>query len=256
MPSAGSCSVAARLAGLPDWLRRRLPMILDAMIGVAFLLASLQVAGAQPTHEKNPLMHLSGSIRELTTRVSPAVVEIVVTGYAATDDDSGRLVSQISQQRSGGSGVVVDASGYVITNAHVVRGGGHVKVLVAVKGSSRLPDPLQTRAVDARILGIDRDSDLALLRIDAKDLPVLRFGDSDVLRQGDLVFAVGSPLGLRNSLSMGVVSAPARAISNSSPILYIQTDASINPGNSGGALIDTRGLLIGLELLMALAGAL
>jgi serine protease Do len=75
----------------------------------------------------------------------------------------------------------------------------------------------------------------------------LQFGDSDRLRQGDLVFAIGSPMGLRNSVSMGVLSAAARAVSDDNPILYIQTDASINPGNSGGALVDTRGLLVGLN---------
>ena len=105
----------------------------------------------------------------------------------------------------------------------------------------------RTRSVDARVIGIDSESDLALIRIDESGLPSLSFGDSDSLRQGDLVFAIGSPMGLRNSVSMGVVSAAARAVSDDNPILYIQTDASINPGNSGGALVDTRGVLIGLN---------
>ena len=106
---------------------------------------------------------------------------------------------------------------------------------------------LRAAPVDAKVLGIDRESDLALLKIDAEKLPVLPFGDSDKLRQGDLVLAIGSPLGLRNSVSMGVVSAAGRAVSDENPILYIQTDASINPGNSGGALVDQDGSLVGIN---------
>jgi len=159
-------------------------------------------------------------------------------------------VSQISRQHSSGSGVIVDPSGYIMTNAHVVEGAVNVKVVVAAAGSPELPDTAgrnATRTMDARILGIDRDTDLALIRIDAENLPVLRFGDSDDLSQGDLVLAIGSPMGLHNSVSMGVVSAPARAVNDDNPILYIQTDASINPGNSGGALVDMAGSLIGLN---------
>jgi serine protease Do len=94
---------------------------------------------------------------------------------------------------------------------------------------------------------MDAESDLALIRVDGRGLPKLAFGDSDSLRQGDLVFAIGNPSGLRNSVSMGVVSGTARAVSDDNPILYIQTDASINPGNSGGALVDARGVLVGLN---------
>ena len=136
-----------------------------------------------------------------------------------------------------------------MTDAHVVQGAVQVKVVVTAAGSLKPNDPGRstTRTLDARILGIDRDSDLGLLRIEAEGLPFLQFGNSDALRQGDLVLAIGSPLGLHNSVSMGVVSAPARAVNDDNPILYIQTDASINPGNSGGALVDARGLLIGLN---------
>jgi serine protease Do len=224
-------------------------MKLRATAGLVFLLAGMRTATAQTANEKNPLAQLSGSIRELTSRVSSAVVQVVVTGYAAADQDTGHPVSQISQQRSSGSGVVVDPSGYIMTSAHVVYGAVNVKVLLAA-ASANAPDPQQTRParnLDARILGIDRDSDLALLRIDAQGLSSLRFGDSDTVHQGDLVLAIGSPLGLRNSVSMGVVSNPARAASDENPILYIQTDASINPGNSGGALVDAEGQLIGLS---------
>jgi serine protease Do len=216
----------------------------------AFLLAGGMPSWAQASHSANPLSELSGSIRKLTNRVAPAVVEIVVTGYSTSDDDDGQTANRISRQRSSGSGVIVDPSGFIMTNAHVVRGVVDVKVLVPGSGSSIASGSRQamnTRTLDARILGIDRESDLALIKVDERGLPALRLGDSDKLRQGDLVFAVGSPLGLRNSVSMGVVSAAARAVSNENPILYIQTDASINPGNSGGALVDTTGALVGLS---------
>lgn len=202
----------------------------------------------QDTPQKSVLAQLSRSIRELTDRVSPAVVEVIVNGYGATDD-GGRVSNQISRRQSSGSGVVVDPSGYIITNAHVIQGAINLKVLAPFPGPARAESHknLRPAPVDARVLGIDRESDLALLKIEAENLPVLPFGDSDNLRQGDLVLAIGSPLGLRNSVSMGVVSAAGRAISDDNPILYIQTDASINPGNSGGALVDHDGFLIGVN---------
>lgn len=217
--------------------------------GLLLAAAGAFQASAQPTDDHNPLAELSGSIRSLTTRVSPAVVEIMVTGFSV-GDESGKAASQISQQSSSGSGVIVDPTGYIVTNSHVVQGAIRVQVLVPTGTADDPPDASvapHTRTVDARVIGIDAESDLALIRVDEKNLPTLEFGDSDKLRQGDLVFAIGSPLGLRNSVSMGVVSAPARAVSDDNPILYIQTDASINPGNSGGALVDTRGRLVGLN---------
>jgi serine protease Do len=225
--------------------------MMGRVVTAALLLLAGATAGISETaHAKNPLQELSGSIRDLTRRVAPAVVEIVVTAYSTSDDAGGQAANQISRQRSSGSGVIVDSSGYIMTNAHVVEGAVRTRVLLPgsqVQDSSGSPSLQNARTVDARIVGIDRESDLALLKIEGHNLPVLGFGDSDKLQQGDLVFAVGSPLGLQNSVSMGVVSAPARAINNDNPILYIQTDASINPGNSGGALVDTNGAVIGLN---------
>jgi len=179
------------------------------------------------------------------------VVEILVTGYATIDEEKSQTATRISRQNSSGSGVIVDPEGYIMTNAHVVQGAIRVRVLIpagkAATERQDSPAAARTRSVDARVIGIDTESDLALIRIEETGLPQLAFGNSDDLRQGDLVFAIGSPMGLRNSVSMGVVSAPARAVSDDNPILYIQTDASINPGNSGGALVDTHGLLIGLN---------
>jgi serine protease Do len=204
------------------------------------------VAADDRAHQKSPLSALSESIRELTRRVTPAVVEIMVVGYSTGDDSGGSTSNQISRQRSSGSGVIVDSEGYVMTNAHVVEGALTVKVMVPSPVSKDGTGP-EVHVENAKILGVDRDSDLALLKIDAQNLSALPFGDSSTLSQGDLVLAIGSPMQLRNSLSMGVISAPARSVSDENPVLYIQTDASINPGDSGGALVDTEGRLVGLN---------
>ena len=221
-------------------------MMSRVMAGLLLSISGAHLAVSQQPAKRNPLIQLSGSIRELTNRVSPAVVEVMVTGYATVDDDKNEASARFSRQNLSGSGVIVDPEGFIMTNAHVVQGAIRVRVLLPAASGGAGPAP-RTRTVDARVVGIDTESDLALIRIDETALPALSFGDSDKLRQGDLVFAIGSPMGLGNSVSMGVVSAAARAVNNDNPILYIQTDASINPGNSGGALVDTQGMLIGLN---------
>jgi serine protease Do len=224
-------------------------MLFPATIAFLVLIFSAPVGFAQAGSAQNPLAQFSASIRELTRRASPAVVEISISGYAIPEEGN-RTAEQVSRQLSNGSGVLVDSSGYIMTNAHVIQYATAVKVLVGAAtdgtraGALESPPP---RNFDAHVVGMDKESDLALLRIDAAGLPALEFGDSDALSQGDVVLAIGSPMLLRNSLSMGVVSAPARAIGTDDPVLYIQTDASINPGESGGALIDINGRLIGLN---------
>jgi serine protease Do len=173
----------------------------------------------------------------------------MVSGYGPVDEGDGQNVSLIALQRSTGSGVVVDGDGYIMTNAHVVRGAFTVRVLFSAAGSGEgaLADADRGEPAEASIVGIDRETDLALIKVDRGGLPKLPFGDSDSLQQGDIVLAIGSPLGLKNSVSMGVVSAPARLVRDSDPMPYIQTDASINPGNSGGALVDAEGRLVGIN---------
>ncbi len=212
---------------------------------VALGAASLHAFQPTEAPKPNALQEYSRSIRSLTERVSPAVVQVLVSGYGPVDEAEGETVALITRQRSSGSGVVVDPAGYIITNAHVVRGAVRVRVLIAGARRTATLDP--DVAATAKIIGIDRGTDLALLKIEQKGLATLKFGDSDMLRQGELVLAIGSPLGLKNSVSMGVVSAPARQISEDNPVAYIQTDASINPGNSGGALVNTEGQLMGIN---------
>jgi serine protease Do len=226
--------------------------MLGGMAPVLFLLfaavANAAQAGNQPL-KPSPLAEFSRSIRALTQRVSPAVVQIVVSGYGLVEAGEGQQVALMALQRSTGSGVIVDPDGYIMTNAHVVRGAVTVRVIFNPADADEVDSKSADRGapVDASIAGIDRETDLALIKVNRSGLPALPYGDSDGLQQGDIVLAVGSPLGLRNSVSMGVVSAPARQMRESDPMTYIQTDASINPGNSGGALVDAEGRLMGIN---------
>jgi serine protease Do len=211
------------------------------MVIFATALASAQTAASK----NNPLAAMSSEIRTLTEQASRAVVEIQVTGYGASEDGA-VSAGTVSKQQGLGSGVIIDPSGYIVTNAHVVGGAIDVKVWIAASPQNGEEDaPL--RRLDAKILGVDRDSDLAVLKVEATGLPILPFAKMESLRQGDLVLAIGNPMGLRNSVSLGVVSATARSLSETSPFGYIQTDASINPGNSGGALVDAEGRLVGIN---------
>ncbi len=195
------------------------------------------------------LLEMSGQMRSLSQQVAPAVVQVLVSGYGLIDSESGHPVSLLGREKSIGSGVIVDPDGYIVTNAHVIKGAVTIRVVVARASppDEGPDDPNNLRTVDAKIIGIDQESDLALLKIDEKGLPTLKFMNSDRLRQGDLVLAIGAPMGLRNSVSFGVVSSPDRSVGDDNPMVYIQTDASINPGNSGGALVTMNGLLVGLN---------
>ena len=143
------------------------------------------------------------------------------------------------QQRQGlGSGVIIDANGYIITNHHVIDGAEQIKV-----------DLNDNRSLDAKLVGADPPSDLAVLKVEATNLPVLTLGDSDKMRVGDVVLAIGNPLGVGQTVTMGIISAKGRqtGLSNGSFEDFLQTDAPINRGNSGGALVSTNSELIGIN---------
>lgn len=151
---------------------------------------------------------------------------------------------QYREARAGGSGVIISKDGYVVTNNHVVDGATKLRV--------KLNDG---RTFDAKLIGKDSATDVALLKIDGDDdLPTLPFGSSDALRLGEWVLAIGSPFDLQSTITAGIVSAKARnlgAIPNDFRIeSFIQTDAAVNPGNSGGALVNTRGELVGINTLI------
>ena len=150
---------------------------------------------------------------------------------------------QTPKREATGSGVIISQDGYIVTNNHVVDGASKLKV--------KLNDG---RSFDAKLIGKDSATDLALLKVEAKGLPTLAFGSSDALRLGEWVLAIGSPFDLQSTITAGIVSAKARqlgAIPNDFRIeSFIQTDAAVNPGNSGGALVNTHGELVGINTLI------
>ena len=170
-----------------------------------------------------------GEIEELLRRLNPG-------------DDPSEILENAPQQRQRGavgSGFLISKDGYVITNNHVVEGADEIQV--------NLND---RRVFDAEVIGLDEPSDLALLKISADDLPFTEFGDSDAIRVGDWVLAIGSPFGLEFSAAAGIVSAKGRSVPGQSTYNYmsfIQTDVAINQGNSGGPLFNLDGEVIGIN---------
>ena len=227
--------------------RRFAPVLGVVILGTA--LASAAPAAAQDVRgaakSADALRLASGSIQALVERVSKSVVQVVVSGYQPLDPN-GRTEVALGRGRVIGSGVVVEESGYVMTNAHVVAGAERIQVILDNAPVQTLGRQT-TRQVDARLVGISDELDLALLKIDAPDVPVLTLADYDRLKQGELVFAFGSPDGLRNSVTMGMVSSVARQVDEDSPLVYVQTDAPINPGNSGGPLVNAAGEVVGIN---------
>jgi serine protease DegS len=219
-----------------------LPALAGAVIGLAAVLVSSLGSSSRP----------AAGYAEAVAAAAPAVVNIYSTRVI-----QGRLHpictlpryrdlcerfsgSNRRIQNSLGSGVVVRADGYIITNAHIID-----------EASEILVDFNDGTTAAAEVIGTDPETDLAVIRVDAKDLTPVRIGSSDTARVGDVALAIGNPFGIGQTVSMGIISAKGRyGISPSHYDDFIQTDAAINPGNSGGALIDVRGQLIGLNSLI------
>jgi S1-C subfamily serine protease len=181
----------------------------------------------------------SSATINVAAKVSPAVVRITVTGSS----DAGNL--GVIPETGVGSGVIFNSSGWILTNRHVVQGGETFDV--------ELKDG---RVLSGKVYGIDTLTDLAIVKVDATDLPSAAIGESDALEVGQLVVAIGSPLGTySNSVTSGIVSAKGRTITtdgSSKPLTnLIQTDAAINPGNSGGPLLDAQGNVVGINTAIA-----
>ena len=223
---------------------------------------SVLIAGKLPAQTANhtgssdSLHQFSSSVEALVGRVSPSVVEVEASGARSVEDDSGGNGDvRTARWRSIGSGVIVDPDGYIVTNAHVVSGAQRIVVVLTSTDRSPLrSSSMKSRTAKASLVGISQEIDLAVLKIEAQGLPALSMGDYGHLRQGQVVFAFGSPGGLRNSVTMGVVSAVARQPNPDSRTVYIQTDAPINGGNSGGPLVDIDGTVVGLNTLILTQG--
>jgi len=205
----------------------------------------------------NLLRALDNSLESIVSKVSPAVVQIVVTGYGPSEEHGHTDASRIVRQHATGTGVIVDPDGYIITNAHVVDGAQRIKVILAPPA---VDSPLELQPIhagqilEARLVGSHKQSDLALLKVDATHLPNVNLRSDVRVHQGELVFAIGTPEGLRNTVTMGVISSLARQLDADNPMVYIQTDAALNPGNSGGPLVDIDGNVIAINTLILSEG--
>jgi len=186
------------------------------------------------------LEQLSTSLQSIAKQVEPSVVQIFSSSY--TLDRGGEVALQ---QRGSGSGILISSDGFIVTNAHVVEGSRQLQVRL-----NRAVSGMGGRLLNANLIGKDRQTDIAVIKVDRTGLPFLYFADSDSLSQGQIVLAFGSPLGLNNSVSMGVTSAVDRQLNVDDPAVYIQTDAAINPGNSGGPLVNTSGQVVGMNTLI------
>jgi serine protease Do len=214
----------------------------------------LTIAVTAYGQEKAMLSDLSRSFQTLSERVNKSVVRVVATGYRTLEPEESEEPGVAAKEQSTGSGTIIDEAGLIVTNAHVVIGAQRVRVTLAVErhnGTDGHGGRITTaKTVKAEVLGLDLETDVALLRIQEAGLPALRFGDSDKLEQGEIVLAFGSPLGLDNSVSMGIVSSTSRQLKLDDPMAYVQTDAPINPGSSGGPLVDSDGNVVGINTLI------
>ncbi|NWF86054.1 MAG: trypsin-like peptidase domain-containing protein [Bryobacteraceae bacterium] len=208
-------------------------------------------AGEVPSRSGPAIRGLNEALVAVAEKITPAVVMVTVEGYQQLHGNPDG-VTAFGLRRGGGSGVIVSADGYLVTNAHVVVGATRIQVRLPSSSTSADHSIVRPpgRALAARLVGFDVETDVAVLKVDGEGLPFLELADSDIVRQGQLVVAVGCPIGLESSLTMGVISAVARQLQPDDRVVYLQTDAPINPGNSGGALVDVEGRLIGINTMI------
>jgi len=236
----------------------RRPILLTCLVGFVLLTLSAgytqteqptQSAQAAKLLKSDPLHVFSESVQQLSNNVTKSVVQVLTVGFGLTSSEDKTDTAYLEAQRGIGAGVILSPDGLIVTNYHVVEGARRIRVRLqgldkqeaaAVNASPHGP-------IEAKLVGSDPLTDLAVLKIDMSGLPALQLANSRDLKQGQVVLAFGSPLGLENSVSMGVVSATARQIDPDKPDIYIQTDAPINPGNSGGPLVDVDGHVVGIN---------
>jgi serine protease Do len=203
------------------------------------MVAGLHAAAPPAVRE---LGRMSGELETLSAALGPKVVQISTQGLKVTDGAADQPAGVLVAEHGRGSGFFVAPNGYIMTNAHVIANA--TRITVTVQGSAA------PREYAATVVGVDADNDLALLKIAADGLPYFDVNSPASARQGQLVLAYGSPMGLAQSASMGLVSAVNRQLNPDDPRTYIQTDASMNPGNSGGPLVDLDGKLLGINTMI------
>jgi serine protease Do len=222
---------------------------------ISFILRAAAAGGQPPSRVTTTAVELSSSLEATARLVGPTVVEIFTTSHTPGSGVLARSADLVTTQRASGSGVIVDRDGFIVTNAHVVRGAQQLRVEIPIAAVGQSVLATSSRTVSGQIVGIDLETDLAVIKIAERNLTAVTFADSEELKAGQVVLALGSPLGLHNSVSLGVISATARQLEPESPMIYVQTDASINPGSSGGPLVDVRGRLVGINTLIFSQGA-
>jgi serine protease Do len=225
--------------------------LLSLLLGVTLSVAQTERSAPSTDTSKvlrnDPLHVFSESVQGLSANVTKSVVQVLTTGFGLSTDDNKTDTAYLAPERGIGAGVILSPDGFIVTNAHVVAGARRIRVRLQGldKPGSEMTAP--HGPLEAKLVGVDHETDLAVLKIDMANLPALTLTDSSQLKQGQVVLAFGSPLGLENSVSMGVVSATSRQIDPDNPAIYIQTDAPINPGNSGGPLVDVDGQVVGIN---------
>jgi len=243
-----------RISKYPVWVIAALMLSIGAMAGGAFVGSSMIQAGHAPESAVaaaapavREAVNMPATFAPVVKAVLPAVVNIsstrVIRTSGRSDNPFGdlfpgfRMPDQPLRQQGEGSGVIVSPDGYIVTNNHVVDGATELNVSMSDK-----------REMKARVIGTDSQTDVALIKVDARDLPHVTLGSSAAVEVGDIALAIGNPFGLGQTVTMGIVSATGRGgLGIEDYEDFIQTDASINPGNSGGALVNTKGELIGLN---------
>jgi len=237
-----------RLSGGP-YFSRYLSILLASALSL--FLSSPSLRGQSGGAATDELRKLNESAAALIKRVSPSVVQILVTGYGPLEEgEKGSTSSVIGRQRAIGSGFVVDPSGYIMTNAHVVNGAQRVQVVLPPTNEElplRAALSTQTTVVPQELSAWRGTSTSRSSKWTGRNCRRSRWPTTANWDKANWFFAFGSPEGLRNSVTMGVVSAVARQIDVDSPLVYIQTDTAINPGNSGGPLVNVNGEVVGVN---------
>ena len=228
-------------------------LILSSHIGI---MSSLPAKSQLSPKSVEILTRLSDAQSEVAAMATPSVVNISTTRVIKSREEAPfdlfddpffkrffgdqfphPNIPKEHKEQSLGSGVIVSEDGYIITNNHVIEKAQEIKVLLSNK-----------KDYNAKLVGADPKTDIAVIKIDGKGLPALPWGDSNKFKVGEIVFAIGNPFGLNQTVTMGIISAVGRAnVGIADYEDFIQTDAAINPGNSGGALINARGELIGIN---------
>ncbi len=244
----GMAVVATSAAFDMGWENWSIPSTLtsvkgSALSGLSGLNGSSQVAQLANTDTDPIVPGVAPNYRAIVQKNGPAVVGITSIGLHVLDPGTIALYQDSRFAAAGGipfreqgSGFIISPDGIILTNAHVVLEAREV----VVKLSDR-------REFKARVLGVDHVTDVAVLRIEANSLPVVRLGDTRQLQVGDPVLAIGSPFGLEQTATQGIVSAMGRSLPGDSSVAFIQTDAAVNPGNSGGPLFDSQGAVVGIN---------